>query len=120
MHDPTPPIACTLTGGELVSRLDWIGRLARHALVGYEQNGLVLELRYASSSAELVRTMVRQERQCCAFLSFALSEAPGEIHLTIAAPPEAGDAAGLLFAQFAGRATPASSSAQHDSADPVP
>lgn len=119
MHPTTPPIACTLNRDELAARLDWIGRLGRQALLGYTQNGLVLELRYRSSSADLVRKMVSQEEQCCAFLSFALSEAPEELRLTITAPPEARDAAGFLFEQFVGNPTAGATFAPRDTADPA-
>jgi hypothetical protein len=66
----------------------------------YQQQGLVLDLRYAPESADRVREMVRKEQQCCAFLTFEMHEEPDEIRLKITAPEEARETAALLFEQF--------------------
>jgi hypothetical protein len=95
-----PPISCTLTTGNFKDRIAWIGELTRDALRSYQQQGLVLDLRYAPESADRVREMVRKEQQCCAFLTFEIHEEPDEIRLEITAPEEARDSAALLFEQF--------------------
>jgi hypothetical protein len=94
------PISCTLTTGNFKDRITWIGELTSDALRSYQQQGLVLDLRYAPESADRVREMVRKEQQCCAFLTFEIHEEPDEIRLKITAPDEARDTAALLFEQF--------------------
>ena len=100
------PIACTLTPGDYKERLAWISELARDALRTYERRDLELELVYAAEAAQRVRQMVRQEQDCCTFLSFHLDEQPGEIHLTIKAPERAREAADMLLGQFLPSAEP--------------
>jgi hypothetical protein len=95
-----PPIACTLTPTAFRDRSTWIGVLTRDALRSHEQHGLVLALRYAPEAAERVREMVRNEQECCSFLSFDLRETPDEILVTITAPETAREAADMLFEQF--------------------
>jgi hypothetical protein len=98
--DTEVPIACTLTAGTYQQRLDWIAQLTRDGLRSHQRNELILELRYASEVADRVRELVRKEDQCCAFLTFELSEENGDILLTITVPERARDAADLLFAPF--------------------
>jgi hypothetical protein len=94
------PIACTLTPGDYKERLAWINALAQDALRSYERRDLELELVYAGEAAQRVRQMVRQEQDCCTFLSFHLDERPGEIRLKIKAPERAREAADMLLGQF--------------------
>jgi hypothetical protein len=94
------PIACALTSGALQERLRLIYALTAEALVGYDRDGLVLTLRYASEAVERVRAMVASEQHCCAFLNFDVREQPDVVHLTITAPENARDAADELFEQF--------------------
>jgi len=94
------PIACTLTPGDLRERLGLIHALTAEALVGYERDGLVLTLRYASAAVDRVRAMVASEQHCCAFLNFDVQEQPDAVHVTITAPEHARDAADELFQQF--------------------
>lgn len=94
------PIACTLTGRSLQGRLAWIAQLARDALRSHERDDLVLHLRYAPEAADRVRTMVHEEKACCAFLVFDLRELPEELLLTITAPEAGRDVAGVLFEHF--------------------
>lgn len=94
------PIACTLTPGDLHERLGSILTLNREALVSCERDGLVLALRYAPEAVERVRAMVAAEQRCCAFLNFEIREESDAVHVTIAAPENARDAAAELFAQF--------------------
>jgi hypothetical protein len=103
------PIACTLGVGDYKERLAQIAALARDALRSHERDGLVLHLRYDAAAADRVEEMVRRERDCCAFLTFALREEGEEIVVTISAPEEARVSAETLFEQFV---TPAPIGAQ--------
>jgi hypothetical protein len=101
------PFACTLSFDDYKERLAQIAELTRDSLRSYEKNGLVLRLRYHAVAADRVKEMVRRERACCAFLTFALVEEGGEITVTISAPEEARAASEILFEQFV---TPAANS----------
>jgi hypothetical protein len=94
------PIACTLTPGDYRARLAWLADLTREALRSQARRDLELELVYSAEAAERVREMVREEQDCCAFLTFDLDERQDEIRLTIKAPEGAREAADMLFGQF--------------------
>ena len=94
------PIACTLTPGDFKSRMAWIGDLTRETLREHRRGGLALHLTYARAAADRVRQMVRQEQECCAFLTFDMREDVDAVRLTITAPENARDAADMLFEQF--------------------
>ena len=94
------PISCTLGGVDYAERLAWIARLNQDGLLGHGRNDAVLELRYAVTPRDRVHEMVRKERECCAFLTFALDESGGDLRLTITAPDRARDAADLFFEPF--------------------
>ena len=98
-HDE-PPIACTLQGGSYQERLAWIADLARDGLRSHARQDLMLDLRYAQEVAARVQEMVRKEEECCAFLTFVLTEADDEVRLTITAPERAREVADGLFEQF--------------------
>ncbi len=102
------PVACTLAPGAYRDRMAWIGALTRDALRSHERRGLAVVLCYAPEARDRVREMVRNERACCSFLAFDLSEEPDEIRLTITAPETAREVADTLFEQFVASA-PASS-----------
>ena len=95
-----PPIACTLQGGSYHERLAWIAELARDGLRDHSRTDLVLDLTYAAEVAGRVREMIRKEEECCAFLSFELTETNDEVRLTITAPENAREVADGLFEQF--------------------
>ena len=105
MTEPRPdvPIACTLTAGSYQQRSEWIAALMRDGLRSHSRTDLRLDLRFAPSVADRVREMVRNEQECCAFLSFEVSEEPEDVWLTITAPERARDAADSLFDQFVPR-----------------
>src|SRR5262245_46786635 len=102
------PIACTLTGESYRERAAWIAKLTSEGLLGFERRDLVLELHYTVAVAARVREMVRQEQECCAFLTFTLAEHPERATLTITAPERARQAADLIFEPFQPRTTVAS------------
>jgi hypothetical protein len=98
------PIACTLSGPELKERLAIITALAERALLGHEQQGSTLHLRYAVDAAADLEEVVAAERICCAFLEFDLRPEVDVIHLAITAPAQAGEFAPVLMAHFLGQA----------------
>jgi hypothetical protein len=99
-HSEEPPIACTLDGGSYQDRIAWIAELARDGLRRHTRTDLTLELRYAPEVAAKVHEMVDKERQCCAFLSFEMTENRDAVQLKITAPERARDAVDVLFEQF--------------------
>jgi hypothetical protein len=94
------PIACTLGPDDARDRYAAIAELNREALRSYERRGRVLELRYAVTAIERVRVVVRQEKECCSFLTFGLHDDGNELRLLITAPETAGAAVDALFDQF--------------------
>jgi hypothetical protein len=94
------PIACTLTVGDLRDRLAWIATLNRDALLGYDRTDLTLRLRYAPKAVQQVQELMRQERACCAFLTFEVHEQTDAVILTIKAPEEARSTVDALFEAF--------------------
>jgi hypothetical protein len=100
------PVACTLGAGDYKERLAQIAAVARDALLSHERHGLTLTLKYAASAAARVGEMVRRERECCAFLTFAVREEAERIVVTVSAPEGARIAAEAMFEQFV---TPAAS-----------
>ena len=96
------PMVCTLDGQDLAGRLRRIASLAERYLESERQEGVTLQLRYASGAARELKDIVAQEQKCCSFLSFDLVEAPSGVELTITAPPEAGTSASILYEHFRG------------------
>lgn len=94
------PIACTLQAGDYKERLTWLAELARDGLLDVSREDLRLELTYAPSVADRVSDMVRREQQCCAFMTFDLSEGDEGVRLTITAPERAREVADALFEPF--------------------
>jgi hypothetical protein len=94
------PIACTLGTGEHKQRLASIAALNQEALLNHTRHDLDLHLIYAADAAHRVRQMVREEKECCSFLSFDLDQGTEEIRLTITLPERARDAADDIFGQF--------------------
>lgn len=94
------PIACTLSGSDYKDRLAWIAELNASSLKTKQRNDLRLDLEYAPAARDRVIEMVQRERECCAFLSFTVSEAAGSTLLVIEAPEDAREAADLVFASF--------------------
>ena len=94
------PIACTLTADGLRDRLTWIATLNRDALRGYDRADLTLRLRYAPQAVQRVGELMRQERACCAFLTFEMHKERDVVTLTIKAPEEARTTVDALFEPF--------------------
>lgn len=107
MTEPTPPArACTLSATDYKERETTIRALAARALRSSERDGRRLILTFDAAAGDELRGIVRQERQCCAFLDFDLSDQGDDgIKLTITAPSNAPEALDDTFAQL----TPATS-----------
>jgi len=99
--EPEPaPIACTLGAGDYKARQAWIAGLNAASLQDVEQEDLRLALTYAASAREAVLELARREQDCCGFLSFIVSELPGQVRLTITAPERAREAGLAMFETF--------------------
>lgn len=94
-------IACSLDAGDFKARTLSIRELAERSLVSARRTGLILSLTYARDAIDEVRDLMAMERECCPFLDFKLSDDADGVHVRITAPPEATEAAELLFAHFA-------------------
>jgi hypothetical protein len=94
------PIACTLTGGAFADRVAWIAQLNRDGLRSHERTGSSLTLHYDADVRDRVHQLVRQERECCGFLAFAIGESTDGIRVTITVPERAREAADRLFEPF--------------------
>lgn len=94
------PIACTLDGVGFKARMARIADLNTRALGAVRRGDLHLELDYAPSALADVQSLAAQEQQCCAFLTFEVTERSDAVTLAITAPEGARDAADLLFASF--------------------
>jgi hypothetical protein len=95
-----PPLACCLSPGDYQNRIAWIEDLTRKALRNYVRDDLVLRLFYAPAYAVDVRTMIEQERICCAFLAFDLDQRTDAACVTITAPEAARASVDMLFKPF--------------------
>jgi len=89
MLDTEAPIACTLDATSLTARLAWIRDLQKRALIGHRRDGATLILNFEAAAKDDVLELVRRERECCAFLDFAVSAGAGEIEVKITVPPAA-------------------------------
>lgn len=96
------PMACALSTDDLKARFVEIGELAGRALLGHEQEGRTLHLRYAKAAANDLERLVAKERTCCEFLQFDIRTLDDHVYLDITAPVEAGEFAPLLYAHFIG------------------
>ncbi|MBN9529871.1 MAG: hypothetical protein J0H82_26925 [Alphaproteobacteria bacterium] len=94
------PIACTLAPGAFKNRAGWMHEIATKALIGHRREDLALHLTYASSFATEVRELVERETECCGFLTFALSEDHGAVHLTLTGSADARDSLDTVFALY--------------------
>jgi hypothetical protein len=86
-----------LTAGDRRDRLASIAALNCDALRAYDRAGLT-QLRYSPQAGQ--GELMRQERACCAFLTFEIHDAPDAVTLTIKAPGEARTTVDSLFEAF--------------------
>ena len=96
-----PPIACILSSNDYQERVLSIRKLAERSLLSSRRTPLTLHLVYDRTAMGEVEKFVRDEQRCCAFLRFDLAQKDDGVHLLIAAPNEAAQAADILFGHFA-------------------
>jgi hypothetical protein len=101
------PIACSLAARDYVERLRWIAALNSRSLRRCEQTGLTLRLVYDMAARADVERLAAQERACCAFLDFEVTEGPQGLVLAITAPERARAAAEAMFGAFTAAQAPA-------------
>ncbi|MGT2465156.1 hypothetical protein ACVOMV_07000 [Mesorhizobium atlanticum] len=94
-------IACTLGASDFKERVAGIRALAGRSLRHAERTPLSLKLTYGREALEEVTDLMRKEQACCEFLTFDLKSRSHGVVLTITAPPQAADAADLLFDHLA-------------------
>lgn len=92
------PIACSLSAGDLSTRLRQMADLGRAALVDVRHEQTRAELRFAAGAGvrDRVEGIVAAESQCCAFLAMTVTDEPDTVVVTIEAP----DGAELVLAQL--------------------
>jgi hypothetical protein len=102
MADPDP-IACSLDGGELATRLAAANDAGRSTLVSHERSGRahLLGFRRNPDTASRLEEIVEAERRCCPFLKLELTLEADTILLLIEAPPGGEPIAAGLAAAFA-------------------
>jgi hypothetical protein len=85
------PVACTLSAPELRERERTVlAALRRHVVtVSAQADGYALELAPTDEAIAAAATVIQVERQCCPFLRFALTAAPGPgpVHLVLTGGP---------------------------------
>jgi hypothetical protein len=94
------PIACTLEGANLASRLAELRRFTERSLASHRLKGRVLKLSYRRDAELDLRRIVELERACCGFLTLGLDVQQEAVILTITAPESATESAAWLFDQF--------------------
>jgi hypothetical protein len=95
-----PPIACTLSPGQLETRTDHLAALAARALRSREQtaDGERLVFTDSEETEHELRAVIAAEASCCAFLRMDLQRADDGLVLYITGPPEAHAIIAELFA----------------------
>ena len=91
METKNLPVACSLTESELQERRKEVLGQAKAAMVGVKEteNGFVYEFSSSSERINALATLIALEHECCPFLSFRLTVAPGEapVLLELSGPP---------------------------------
>lgn len=96
-------IACSLDSASLSKRQQWIAALNSRSLRSAERSDVSLTLNYERRALDDVRYLVAQEKSCCAFLTFKLTEEGELVRLSVLAPEEMRRAAGPMFDLLAAR-----------------
>jgi hypothetical protein len=99
-----PPIACSLSAGDLKQRLTAIAEVGGESLIDRTAVGGRHLLRFRADAATRGRLeeIVAAEARCCSFLDLVLEQRGAELVLTIAAPEGGGAIADDLAAAFGG------------------
>ena len=80
--------ACSLTQKQLSVRQEQWRRLVASSLVGAHRRPTGIELRFrpVGATAVTVESLVEAERECCAFLAWAVARTANELVVDIAGP----------------------------------
>jgi hypothetical protein len=81
------PIACTLTPHDMAGRAEWLRRLGARSLIAGARAGGGLRLRFEAAADAEVGRWIDAERECCAFLTFAVERNGDELWLQVGGPP---------------------------------
>jgi hypothetical protein len=98
--DNVAPLACALSPWDFRARASWLQQLTSEALICHSIEGPTVRLTYKASAASDVERLVHDERECCGFLSFAVSHVQQGIELRITAPPDAADDLRVLLSHL--------------------
>ena len=91
------PIACSLSGTDMATRVDdWQNLLSTVASRGSVPGGLRLELADRRDLGDLAR-LVEAEQGCCPFFSFAITVDRRGLSLEVTAPPDGQDLLTAIF-----------------------
>ena len=85
-----PPIACTLTAADLRDRQAAWAKLLGSGLVDRDRVAGGIRLHAASGAADAVIELIDLERECCAWIQFAVARDPigGEAEVLLTAEGE--------------------------------
>ena len=84
----------------MAPRLVRIRQLTQAHLRSHRLKGNSLRLTYDGAAVVEVEHIVRQERECCAFLDFVVRRIGDEVELVIIGPKQVGSDAQWLFSHF--------------------
>lgn len=103
LYDATAPIACTIGSDEVPDRIELVEQL-RSYLVGLQrtEHGMLLTFPNRPEVAADVRRFAVDEKRCCEFWGFDVTERGSELVLRWDAPPDAQDLVDRLAAFFEG------------------
>lgn len=103
----SPAPACSLDARAFEDRVRWIAELNSQHLRRRTRHGATVVLAYAVAARAQIDELIHRERECCAFLEFAVRDAADEVELHITVPPHAIDQADSLLQPFHGTASTA-------------
>ena len=103
IYDETAPIACSIDATEIPHRLELVERMrASLAEVARTDCGLILHFENRPEVEADLERFVIDEKRCCEFWGFALSEESDGLTLRWDGPPAASDLIDRLHAYFQG------------------
>jgi hypothetical protein len=99
IYDDTEPVACTLTAAEIPERLALIERL-RSALLSLDRTPTGLLLHFHTELRGDLAAFAVDEKQCCRFWGFEVTEEPAGVALRWDGPPAADELLDRLHTFF--------------------
>jgi hypothetical protein len=85
MHEPTVPIACTLSAVDLSAQAErWRRLLTRAAIARHETAaGITIDFRTAAGVAEELEQLVATENECCAWARWSVAATADRVVLEV-------------------------------------